>query len=165
MSRKLNEQDRRNKAAKYLWVWRKTRSAKKALEELNVSDATFYRTLKYSKYFHKYREDPKNQINKNFTSTEYYWALRFAKKIKAIRLLGGKCIECGESNYFKLDFHHPNGDKEFNMGELRMKKWSSIESEISKCQLLCRNCHQMKHTDTDNYDKLKDLIEQIILRM
>lgn len=34
--------------------------------------------------------------------------LRYAKKLKSINYLGGKCKKCGESNISKLTFHHIN---------------------------------------------------------
>lgn len=74
--------------------------------------------------------------------------LRFAKKIKAINYLGGKCAECGEKNQFKLTFHHINMDeKEFEIADLDERRWSKLKSEIDKCELLCHNCHYKKHYD------------------
>ena len=71
---------------------------------------------------------------------------RYAKKFKAITILGGKCEFCGENNFFKLEFHHLDSEKkEFNLNEIRGGRWSIIESEIKKCSLLCRNCHNEFH--------------------
>ena len=72
--------------------------------------------------------------------------LKLAKKIKAINYLGGECKKCGEKNIFKLTFHHkdPN-EKEFEYGEYRDRRWSFLESELDKCELLCQNCHREFH--------------------
>lgn len=81
---------------------------------------------------------------------------RYSKKLKAIEFLGGKCEMCGETNLFKLSFHHidPN-EKEFNLQELRSRRWSKIEKEIIKCKVLCRNCHEKLHKDNDKINRYK----------
>ena len=73
---------------------------------------------------------------------------RYAKKMKAINILGGECKFCGENNFFKLEFHHldPN-NKEYNLNEIKSYRWSLIENEIKKCILVCRNCHAEIHFD------------------
>lgn len=72
--------------------------------------------------------------------------LRFAKKIKAIKYLGSKCNSCGETNQFKLTFHHINmNEKEFEIADFDDRRWSKIKKEIDKCELLCHNCHYEKH--------------------
>lgn len=77
----------------------------------------------------------------------YEYILRHAKKIKAIRILGGKCEKCGNENYACLDFHHnKDKDKEDNINSMFSNRWSKLEKEIKKCSLLCRNCHQEKHS-------------------
>ena len=54
---------------------------------------------------------------------------------------------CGyKRNYASLDFHHLDPqDKEFDWSKLRLKKWDLILKELSKCILLCRNCHGELH--------------------
>jgi len=76
----------------------------------------------------------------------------WSKKIRAINLLGGKCIKCGNENIFHLCFHHKNNDKDFKINNIKNKRWSIIKEEIKKCELLCNNCHQELHfsqTDGD----------------
>jgi hypothetical protein len=71
---------------------------------------------------------------------------RIAKKIKAIRYLGNKCIYCGEDNIFKLSFHHVNSnEKDNNVNRIRQLRWSVIENEIKKCFVICHNCHMKFH--------------------
>lgn len=68
--------------------------------------------------------------------------LKWAKKLKAIKLLGGKCEVCGEKRPWLLDFHHKNSDdKENEYNKISLSSWDMIEQEIIKCSLLCRNCH------------------------
>lgn len=71
--------------------------------------------------------------------------LKWAKKIKAIEFLGGKCKKCGDENIFHLTFHHNNGDKNIEISKLNNSRWSAIEHELKKCELLCYNCHYETH--------------------
>ena len=84
--------------------------------------------------------------------------LRYAKKIKAIKYLGGSCKICNELNIFKLTFHHrdPN-EKEFQFSVSgKDKRWSIIKSELDKCDLLCQNCHREIHFNLKNESSVKD---------
>lgn len=72
--------------------------------------------------------------------------LSFAKKIKAVKLLGGCCKNCGETNIHKLCFHHRDEtEKYLQLSILKNYRWSLIELELMKCDLLCQNCHQELH--------------------
>ena len=97
-----------------------------------------------------------NKINDQF-------ALIWAKKIKAVRLLGGKCENCGNNDIFCLDFHHVE-DKEFAISTIRNSRWTKIVNEIKKCKLLCRNCHRELHccsSDDKKHNQKKELMERI----
>jgi hypothetical protein len=64
-------------------------------------------------------------------------------KRKAVAYLGGKCIRCGYDKCIRaLSFHHRNPqEKLFGIAEPHTKKWSVIQIELDKCDLLCLNCH------------------------
>lgn len=71
---------------------------------------------------------------------------RFRAKAAAIELLGGKCSSCSwHGNQAALQFHHLKG-KDFTIGNVANKSWDSIKKEISKCILLCANCHAIEHS-------------------
>lgn len=73
--------------------------------------------------------------------------LIYAKKIRAINKLGGNCSECGESNIHKLCFHHIDPkEKDYEFSYFKYNRWSIIDMEIDKCQLLCHNCHSELHS-------------------
>jgi hypothetical protein len=92
----------------------------------------------------------------NRSKEETTYALRWAKKIRATEMLGGKCSNCGEENIFVLDFHHVNGKKENKISQmLGGARWDAIKEEISKCILLCRNCHMATHYRGGNEIKNK----------
>ena len=71
-------------------------------------------------------------------------------KIKMILYKGGHCENCGlkleDSHYCIFDFHHTNpNNKDPNFKRIKFQKWEIIIKEIDKCELLCSNCHRIKH--------------------
>ena len=75
------------------------------------------------------------------------YAVRWAKKIKAVRMMGGKCVDCGETSPFVLDFHHNSCIKEQNVGvALHRQRLGDALEEASKCCLLCASCHMERHS-------------------
>ena len=60
---------------------------------------------------------------------------------------GGKCIKCGYDRCLSaLDFHHKDPqEKEYVWTKLRLLSDSRIQEELSKCKLLCANCHRLIH--------------------
>lgn len=71
------------------------------------------------------------------------------KKEKAVQNCGGKCNICNTEFDFleAYDFHHRDGDA----GGVSMARWftikpyAEIQRELSKCILLCANCHRSVH--------------------
>lgn len=83
-------------------------------------------------------------------STIYHKRRLSEVKIKMILYKGGKCEKCKisleESHYSIFDFHHIDpSQKDPKFTGIKSRKWSKIENEINKCQLLCSNCHRMEH--------------------
>ena len=73
-------------------------------------------------------------------------------KVKVIKLLGGKCINCGliynGKNACVFQMHHRDPLKKeiaVNTRTLVYYAWSKILKEMKKCDLLCANCHFTKH--------------------
>lgn len=63
------------------------------------------------------------------------------KKANAVALVGGCCEMCGYDRHpAALQFHHL-GDKAFTIGKSMSLAFSKIVAEVSKCRLLCGNCH------------------------
>lgn len=90
--------------------------------------------------------------------------LQWAKKVKAIEILGGKCEHCGNYNIFQLTFHHTDStEKKYNINDIIDHRWSLIEKEIKKCKLLCHNCHNELHhpEQTTIYSTNKKLFLEI----
>ena len=76
------------------------------------------------------------------------------RKSKFIKLLGSECEMCHvkltDSNYPIFDFHHidPN-TKEYNWNKLRLMSDKKVLNELSKCKLLCANCHRLIHSKVE----------------
>lgn len=69
-------------------------------------------------------------------------------------ILGDKsCIKCGENHIGCLDFHHRDpSQKELEVTKMAHKKYGKdrILQEISKCDILCANCHRKLHWEQQN---------------
>ena len=78
-----------------------------------------------------------------------------SKKIRAIELLGGKCMDCGyHRSLSALEFHHRNPKlKDITMYSILNHTWGRVLVEIKKCDLLCANCHRERH------DKLNGVMD------
>jgi hypothetical protein len=61
-----------------------------------------------------------------------------------------KCEICGENRTVCLDFHHRDPTKkDTEISTTISRGWSikHIQEEISKCQVLCSNCHRALHNN------------------
>ena len=100
-------------------------------------------------YFHKAKHDAEWLKKRNDRITKD----GLAKKQRAIDFLGGKCQDClGTFPSPVYDFHHLDpSKKEHNLGNImRRKDFVTIEKELSKCVLLCANCHRIRHFEGGN---------------
>ena len=63
--------------------------------------------------------------------------------------MGGHCAECGyRRNYAALEFRHvdPAGKPfQLDMRSLANLQWEQVAAEVTKCRLLCSNCHAEHH--------------------
>jgi hypothetical protein len=73
--------------------------------------------------------------------------LRRKARQLGIERLGGKCVKCGNSKHYLLEFHHRNPDeKDGDIAEYTSRyDLSGFYDEIQKCDLLCCNCHKEFH--------------------
>jgi len=56
------------------------------------------------------------------------------------------CVRCGESHPACLDFHHRDAaQKDFVIANNLTLGRKRILAEISKCDVLCANCHRKEH--------------------
>ena len=70
--------------------------------------------------------------------------LRAEYKKRSVELMGGKCSRCGYCKCLRaLQFHHLDPkQKSFGVGACgHTRSWARVQEELSKCILLCANCH------------------------
>lgn len=57
------------------------------------------------------------------------------------------CTDCENSYpWYVMDFDHTQGEKAFNISTAAAKRLSltKIQNEISKCEVVCANCHRIR---------------------
>lgn len=78
----------------------------------------------------------------------------FDRKLNIFISRGGKCEICGyKKNLSAIDFHHIEKDKKLFKIDIRQfsnRKYGVIEDEISKCLMICANCHREIHNPEFN---------------
>jgi len=72
------------------------------------------------------------------------------RKRELVDAYGGKCIECGYSACLEaLQFHHrESATKRFSLANFS-GSYQHMRAEAEKCDLLCANCHRLRHTSAD----------------
>lgn len=70
-----------------------------------------------------------------------------ARKAQYVEEMGGYCKDCrGVFPLVVYDFHHRNmAKKEYSWAKLRLRPDADIRRELKKCDLLCANCHRIRH--------------------
>lgn len=72
-----------------------------------------------------------------------------ARNVKraAVKYLGGQCMHCQfRGHYVAFDFDHKDpSHKSFKISGHAILRWSELQKELDKCNLLCSNCHRIKH--------------------
>lgn len=69
------------------------------------------------------------------------------------------CVDCGEADPVVLDFDHlPGFEKRFEIARAvnaSTRSWSSILTEIAKCEVVCANCHRRRTAMRGGHRKLR----------
>ncbi len=100
---------------------------------------------------------PKGKDYNGCKHTSRWFRQRYRKDIihRWKRMKG--CVYCGyNANGVALDLDHIEpGKKAFTIGDGRSissKKWTTVKKELSKCRVLCKNCHAVKtYVNQDTY--------------
>lgn len=111
----------------------------------------------------RYREENKEKLVER--SKEYYKKnreniLEREKKrrerlISLINDLKTSCVICGDERNYVLQFHHRNSkEKKFSIAALSRTKKQILLAEISKCIVLCSNCHSEFHHYKKNHNQI-----------
>lgn len=69
------------------------------------------------------------------------------QRTKLDALKNSPCVDCGgEFPPYVMDYHHRDPlTKSFNLGTSTRRTWEKVLAEIEKCDLLCSNCHRIRH--------------------
>ena len=69
------------------------------------------------------------------------------RKSFMVSLFGNKCFDCNQSYPDCVyDFHHLDPTiKDFKLSSIRSMDIDKINKELSKCVMLCSNCHRVRH--------------------
>lgn len=79
---------------------------------------------------------------------------RWKVKYDLVTSKGGECSRCGwDKHPAALQFHHTDpSTKEFNLSaNTLLREKGNYEEELSKCILLCANCHAIEHQNGDRF--------------
>lgn len=114
-------------------------------------DGLAYHCRECQKVYGDQRKEPLSQRRKNLKQTY-------------IESMGGKCSRCGYDEFVSgLDFHHME-NKEFPIAKLltnarldNKKNKARLEQELSKCTILCRNCHGALHAGEWSLSDMKSV--------
>ena len=79
---------------------------------------------------------------------------RQRRKKELVEAAGGRCVDCGyAASVAALEFHHRDpSTKLFEVGQFSARALSRLQDEVSKCDLLCANCHRQRHAATERAD-------------
>lgn len=89
----------------------------------------------------------------------------FKRKKDIVLSIGGKCSVCGyDKNLSALTFHHldPSTKKfQIDLRRLANCKNGTLLEEVSKCVLVCRNCHaEIENPHFNNWQTTDNIKEQ-----
>ena len=79
-----------------------------------------------------------NQFMKEYLARRYK-----SRREWAISRLGGQCAQCGAMEPLEFDHIEPSR-KRVNIPKILLGTIEALELELSKCQLLCSDCHLAK---------------------
>lgn len=109
---------------------------------LKIECIMFNKKRYMKNYFNKYYIKNREKLLKNNKR-------RYLKRRQLIVLykLSKGCSICGYNKCANaLEFHHPDDDKEFNIGNMK-RGINKIKTEMEKCIVICANCHRELHAE------------------
>lgn len=73
-----------------------------------------------------------------------------ARRDSCIAELGGKCFDCaGVFHRSVYDFHHRDPSSKVDSISNLLRSPDKLKEELKKCDLLCANCHRIRHFKED----------------
>ena len=94
----------------------------------------------YSRQWHIKNKISRNQQIRERKISNKKWRMEY------IQSLNPQCKICKESDIATLDFHHDDeSTKEYSISNMNSCSRKKVIQEISKCTILCSNCHRKLH--------------------
>lgn len=105
--------------------------------------------------------------NKPNANSYHYQSIRgISRKMHYINKLGGGCEVCGYSeNIAALEFHHideTTKDMPLDVRRFANHSLMVLDKEVSKCVLLCSNCHREHHNPQSDMSSVQDLLDNFL---
>ena len=74
------------------------------------------------------------------------------------------CADCGERDPVVLEFDHLR-DKEFSISSgIRERNWDQVLREISKCEVVCANCHRRRTAQRSGFLRALHAVDENTLK-
>jgi len=114
--------------------------------ERKEADRRRYERLKNDSTYKERKKRNAAERWKNRADDHLSWKQRILKEHKSV-----PCVACGETFPWQcMDFHHKNpNEKEFTVSSISGTR-EQLETEISKCYVLCCMCHRKLHANLLN---------------
>ena len=116
----------------------------------------------------KQTEKQKTWKQRNYEDNKDFFREQQTKRRNEIRVyvesFKEKCEICPEKDVASLDFHHNDStEKEDTLSNAIKNKWGKkrIDEEISKCTIICSNCHRKLHYYELTIDELKERYNEV----
>jgi len=97
------------------------------------------------------RINPDAKVHNTSILIDEHRKKRMAQKVRAIRYLGGKCMDCDlvydGTNAYAFDFHHRDPSQKKFLPTSKNYSWEKCRIELDKCDLLCAICHRARHSE------------------
>lgn len=119
---------------------------------LNKKKCTVCREYKYLQDYYKHKND-KEGFGCTCIECETHKRLDFnARKLEFLQNSNG-CVDCGETDPIVLEFDHT--DPETKTREVSpIRTWDTFLVEVSKCDIVCANCHKRRTAKLQGWYKL-----------
>lgn len=98
------------------------------------------RQAQYHREWTKNNRQKRRDANNRWRASMWEWYRNLKSTLK--------CERCGFSHPAAITFHHKDpSQKELAIADALVKGWGKkrILEEISKCEILCANCHAIEH--------------------
>ena len=152
----------RCKKLKFRWSYNKCRTKKDGLQHQCRECQHDYHN---KEWYPSRRKHHIKMVKRNKFKRRHY---NFKKVIEEYFIKG--CTDCGEKDVKVLEFDHVRGVKK-RVGHKGLEgvsylirhgyKWDTVQTEIEKCEIRCRNCHKKKTWKENNYySDMQELIKE-----